>query len=862
MKADKPLTDHSDSHAYPAFLRRGGEAAGKILSYNWHTTSLGPVEQWPASLKQHLANVLTHVSPVLIFWEPAACFFFNDAFLGLPFVFKTVPFVDLAKYIHGVAWKSIADGLTSMAHDGEAKGIQINIPADERAGQRDYFYDLDFAHLRDAEGRQEGVLIWFKAKTEQMRELRLLRSYKANSDLFIQQAPIGICIVMGKSLSVVKVNDAFLDMIGKSREEVINKSYWEVQKDIKDVYEPITHWVMQAGKSYRSKEQVFAPMRNGKPIRLFVDFVYEPLKDISGQIIGFTILSIDVTERNTARTVLEETNQNLADTNNKLEATQAKLEDSIAKIGHLAALVQSSEDVIISQDMQGVITSWNGAAEKMFGFRAEEAIGQHISIIHPEGVRVEATTLTEKVRGGERVHQFETLRKHRDGTLRELSLTLSPIFDEKGAIIGVSKIARDIAVQKEAIAATARYAARLEALNRMIQTVSEELDLDRILQKVTDDTTLLVGAEYGAFFFNRTGEKDDFYELHALTGACRELFSKTGAPFITEIFRNTFTGIGPVRYDDLRKESRFMDLLSQTQGTDAVFPVASYLAIPVVSRSGTMLGGLFFGHTKPERFNHDHETLLIAIAGQASVGLDNAILYEKVKLLNDKKDEFIGLASHELKTPLTTIKGYLQILERRTNESQEKLFLERASQQVKKLTMLVNDLLDVSKIEAGKLRLSMTDFDVLPVLQEAVDLTEQNHRDHRVVLESTVDVCIIHGDSQRLEQVIINLLNNAVKYSPGKFDIVVSLTRTEKEVLLSVKDTGIGIPPDKLREIFSRFFRVDDNSPNISGLGMGLYLCHEIVTRHSGRIWVESKLGEGSTFWVSLPLGNAENKVD
>ncbi|RYG23795.1 MAG: sensor histidine kinase, partial [Chitinophagaceae bacterium] len=308
-----------------------------------------------------------------------------------------------------------------------------------------------------------------------------------------------------------------------------------------------------------------------------------------------------------------------------------------------------------------------------------------------------------------------------------------------------------------------------------------------------------------------------------------------------------------VRSDDITKDPRYGNNDPHFGMPRGHLPVVSYLAVPVTSRSGIVIGGLFFGHPEPGKFTEEHESIVISIAAQAAISLDNAKLFEEVIALNDKKDEFIGLASHELKTPLASINGYLQILGRLIKDSQHQKFLDKASQQVSKLTSLVSDLLDVSKIEAGKLRLTIAEFDIIEVISEAIELIQHSTGEHAITFHNKSEHCMIAGDAQRIEQVVVNLLSNAIKYSPSASLVEVEVISNEQNVTVAVKDFGMGIDADKLAHIFTRFFRIDEAAPNISGLGIGLYLSHEIIIRHGGRIWVDSEVGKGSTFYFVLP---------
>jgi len=542
-----------------------------------------------------------------------------------------------------------------------------------------------------------------------------------------------------------------------------------------------------------------------------------------------------------------------------LDVTEQKLQEEQLREGRekqarLAAIVDSSDDTIVSKTLDGIITTWNRAAERMFGYTAEEAVGQHITLIIPEARLQEEAFIIGQIRTGKKVDHFETVRVAKDGREVYISLTVSPIVDENGQIIGASKIARDISEQVTAQRTARRYLERLEIMNLVVESISEELDLNKILQKVTDATTQLTGAKFGAFFYNQVDAQGESYMLYTLSGAPREAFEKFGMPRNTAVFGPTFAGQGVVRSDDITKDPRYGKSAPHYGQPKGHLPVVSYLAVPVISRSGKVIGGLFFGHPEPGKFTKDHEELLTAIAAQAAIGIDNAKLYEEVKALNDKKDEFIGLASHELKTPLTSISGYLQILARLNEDESSTKFIDKTLQQLHKLTTLVNDLLDVSKIEAGKLQLNIAEFELVQLIGDTVELMAQSATKHLLVFDSPVATCYLSSDARRIEQVLINLLSNAIKYSPGASEVQILLNVDPETVRVGIRDFGSGIAADKLPHIFSRFYRVEDENPNISGLGIGLYLSQEIITRLKGRLWVDSEPSKGSTFWFELPL--------
>ncbi len=527
--------------------------------------------------------------------------------------------------------------------------------------------------------------------------------------------------------------------------------------------------------------------------------------------------------------------------------------DTEKKQAMLAAIIDSSDDAIISKTLEGIITSWNYAAEHLFGYVEAEVIGKHISLLIPADRQQEENMIIDRIRKGLRVEHFETLRQSKSGELIPISLTVSPIKGNDGTLIGASKIARDISDQVRSRNEIRKHAQNLELLLAVGKTISEKLDLHPILQSVTDITTRLTGAEFGAFFYNNVNEKGENYLLYTLSGAPKSAFEAFDMPRKTELFKPTFNGEGILRSDDITRDPRYGKNSPNNGMPEGHLPVVSYLAVPLVSATGSTIGGLFFGHSRPAMFLPEHEKLLASIAAQAAVAIDNAKLYEDIKTLNALKDEFIGVAGHELRTPITTIKGYLQLLEDHAETEVAKDFLGKALRQVNKLNRLISDLLDVTKIQAGKLEYNFVACRLLPLVRETAETINQINLSHSIECILPSEDLVIMADGAKIEQVLINFLNNAVKYSPAADKIILTVKKEERRVVISVRDFGIGIPEQQLQNIFQRYYRVDP-AISISGLGIGLYISKEIIDRHGGAVWVESREGEGSIFYFSMPL--------
>jgi len=292
-------------------------------------------------------------------------------------------------------------------------------------------------------------------------------------------------------------------------------------------------------------------------------------------------------------------------------------------------------------------------------------------------------------------------------------------------------------------------------------------------------------------------------------------------------------------------------------------PVRSYLAVPVISRSGEVHGGLFFGHAEPGVFTARDERLLSGVATQASIAIDNARLYASAREAVRLRDEFLSIASHELRNPVAAIKGAAQLLGRLGNDrpvdsDRQRRYVAIIERTANRLAMLTEDLLDVSRLQRGLLPLRPRLLDAADLVRAIVPRLQADSDAHQLVLDIHCDACAVMADPDRLEQIVENLLNNAIKYSPVGGEITVGLSRQGDGILLRVTDTGIGLPEGSLERIFEPFGRASNAvERNIEGLGLGLYLCRQIAEQHGGRLWAESAGdGHGTTMLLWLPISD------
>ena len=232
-----------------------------------------------------------------------------------------------------------------------------------------------------------------------------------------------------------------------------------------------------------------------------------------------------------------------------------------------------------------------------------------------------------------------------------------------------------------------------------------------------------------------------------------------------------------------------------------------------------------------------------------------------VKESQQRKDEFISIVSHELKTPLTTIKGYLELLDVMEEKQPNKQFVQKGLANVKKLEKLISDLLDVSKIQSGQLKLEMNEFNIDEMVNETIAVFQMVSGNYEITRTRHLNGEIILADRHRIEQVLTNLLSNAIKYSPGEKKVIVDSQKKDGELIIRVRDYGMGVAKEEQSNIFERFYRSKHMSDTIVGFGLGLYICRDIIVRHDGKIWVERE-EKGSSFYFSLPLKKTSSVIN
>ena len=655
---------------------------------------------------------------------------------------------------------------------------------------------------------------------DQLSLRHLARVVESSDDAIISKDLNGV---------IISWNRAAERMFGYSAAEVIGHSIRIIIPADRQSEEDMVLGRIRSGQAVTNFETI-RRRKDGTPIP--ISLTVSPIHDDAGHVIGASQIARDISQR----------------------------ADGAAAINRLAAIVESSDDAIISKDLDGIIASWNRAAERMFGYTADEAIGRSVRMLIPDDLQPEEDVVLAKIRAGEKIDHYETVRKRKDGTTLAVSLTVSPIRNDQGHIIGASKIARDITERTRLLAAAHEHAGNTGKLSEVGAVVASTLDRETIVQKVTDIARELTRAEFGAFFYNVTDpDTGDAYMLYTLSGAPREAFAQYPHPRATALFGPTFFGEGPVRLADVKQDPRYGQNAPYFGMPPGHLAVRSYLAVPVKGLAGNVLGGLFFGHSQVGIFTEQHERLAVGVASWASVALENARLYEDAQAANRMKDEFLAVLSHELRTPLNAILGYARLLRGGLLPADKATRgLETLERNAAWLTQIVEDVLDVSRIVSGKIRLDVQPVELPIIIDNAVATIQPAADAKGVRVQALVDPSVGHvsGDPNRLQQVVWNLVSNAVKFTPKFGRVQLRLERVNSHVEIAVSDSGIGIRPEFLPYVFERFRQADAGpTRKAGGLGLGLAIVRHIVEMHGGTVDATSEgEGKGSTFRVRLPL--------
>ena len=685
----------------------------------------------------------------------------------------------------------------------------------------------------------------------------------------------------------------------------------------------------------------FETVRVAKGGRLIeVSLTISPIYGASGEVIGASKIARDITERKRAR----------------------------EKEAYLAAIIESSADAIISKDLNGIITSCNASAERIYGYRADELIGRPIHILIPPERYAEEDMILSKVRAGQRIEHLETVRVTRDGRKLDMALSISPICDDAGNVIGVAKVARDVTEQKR----LARELAEQQAYFRVTLSSigdgvisADAAELVTFMNPAAEALTGWTAADAGgrplAEVFTIINEKtrrpvENPADLVMRSGHIVGLANHTVLVHRDGFERPIADSAAPIRdasgkpvgavlvfrdvtearkaEEALAEQREWFETMLESIG-DAVIstdvqgrvafmnPVAEHLTgwslekargiscdevlrivneetrrpvespvscvlsdgvvvglpnhtiliaadgterpiddsgAPIRNRAGRMVGVVLVFRDISERRRIENERRNTATERERLFNAERAARADAERA-SRVKDEFVAMVSHELRTPLNAILGWTQLMVQSTGDPDIiSRGLDVISRNTRVQAQLVSDLLDVSRIVSGKLHLTIEKVDLVSIVRNVIESVQQaaggkHIRIHEELQSSSIPIA---ADAARLQQIIWNLLWNAIKFTPEHGSVTVSVRNTDDGARMAISDTGIGIRPDILPHIFERFNQANLlTAKGVGGLGLGLSIVKHLVDLHGGTISADSPgENQGSTFTVVLPSGS------
>jgi len=526
----------------------------------------------------------------------------------------------------------------------------------------------------------------------------------------------------------------------------------------------------------------------------------------------------------------------------------------------LAAIVESSDDAIISHDLEGQITSWNKGAENLYGYTATEVLGRPLSLLTSPDRPDEVQSLLERLKRGERIDHFETVRIHKNGARIDVSLTISPVRNSEGAIVGASKIARDITQAK-------RNEAALRFLADASKALSELTDVASTLQRVAGLAVPHFADWCTVDMLDPDGALSRVAVAHvdpAKVKLAQELQKRFPAdPASPRGLWNILRTGQPEMVPEITEE-----LIRQSTPNPEIRAILhelglrSYIGVPLVLRGKTIGVITFIAAESGRQYTPTELNLAEDLVNRAAVAIENSKLYSDLKDADRRKDEFLAMLAHELRNPLAPIRNALHIMNSPgVAPDMVKRAHEMTERQVQHMVRLIDDLLDVSRIMRGRIELRREAIELSTMIARAVETVHPilDAQGQELVVTTPPDPIWLDADPTRLVQIIGNLLNNAAKFSERSGRIWLTVERDDGEAVLRVRDEGAGIPADLLPHVFDLFVQGDRTLERTrGGLGIGLTVVRKLVELHGGTISVQSDgAGKGSELTVRLPITRA-----
>jgi two-component system sensor histidine kinase VicK len=666
----------------------------------------------------------------------------------------------------------------------------------------DRYFTFTYVPRFDSDENVDGIFVFAYEVTHILQSKFAAEQAGNNMQQIINILPASVVVIRGHDLIVEMINNSNLDYWKKSKEEVLGRPFLEILPDLAD--QPFAgqlRKVMETGEVLDVKESpVLFTMSDGSIRETFVDYTYQPLSDIKGKITGVLVMSSEITDRVHSKRMLEKYAEQLAQSNYKLSSANQELALSEARFkfviqeAPVAIGVLSGRELVVESANSRILEVW-GKTTEIVGMKLEDALpelqGQPFLGILDEVFTSGIAFNAEEIKA---------MLEHQ-GELKEFffNVVYQPVANASGTTADILVVAADVTAQVQA-------RRKVEQAEVMLRHALEAGNVGT--WNIDTETREMIASPRLKELFGY--DQNDKMELaHAM-----EQIAEEHRQAVVDAVENAIVNGG--NYDITYKVIGYRD--------------------------------------KKVRWVRGLGNLAVDDSGRFTTFTGVIMDITDIKEDELRKNDFIGMVSHEMKTPLTSLNGHLQLLQRKADKGEMipgKSF-EQPLKHVGQMTAMINGFLNVSRLDAGKIHIDTTRFDIAEMIADTDAEHTELYSSHHITSNLTTGL-YIEADRAKLSQVINNLVSNAVKYSPNGTKINISCAAAGNVVRVAVSDQGLGIKQVDVPKLFERFYRVEHNT-NVSGFGIGLYLCAEIIDRHCGKIWAESELGKGSTFYFELPM--------
>jgi PAS domain S-box-containing protein len=687
-----------------------------------------------------------------------------------------------------------------------------------------FYFDYAYRAVKNSAGEVYAILETARDVTETVKGRKALESKveERSTALSISEnrlrylltdAPIAIAVLRGKELVIEMANKKILEVWGKSEEVIGQQLHLAVPELAGQNFLQLLHEVYASGKPYYGFESKAMLVQNGKMESVYVNFVYKPLQDDQGQVNSIMVTANVVTEQVASRHKVQQLNEELRTINEALRESQDRLlitnldlQSSENRLNQI--LAELPVPVVVLMGPAQIISTTNAALLNFWDRTKEEVLGKPMLEVFPELKNQVYPGLWKHVlETGEQIRDPEKVVSYKDKVTGEdrpfyIDYFCQPLADRTGNRIGVIStvinVSDKVRSRKLIEAAESRLRLAIDSAKLgtwYIDVETRELKASARLKEI-----------FGFY-------PQDEVPLNAATDQILETYR----PGILHAIEQA---------------------MSKGVAYDVEYPISGY-------RDGAV------------RWVRATGKLYEDVSGQSNFsGIVQDITQRKNE--EQRKDDFLSIASHELKTPITSLKGALQLLDRKKNDLANPVvprLIAQANVSVNKITYLIDDLLNTTRTNEGQLHLNYSAFTISEMLDQCCNHLRMGGK-HELVVQGDRSLKM-WADEIRIDQVVVNLVNNAAKYAPDARTIYLIVEDLGGSVKVSVKDNGPGISPDKVAHLFDRYYRVDYSGVQYSGLGLGLYISAEIIKKHQGEIGVDTEVGKGSTFWFTVPSKSA-----